>query len=213
MATIADLRQKVSETQPEPAEEMTRELLAAGFDPMEILEQGVMSGLNDVGTRFAAKKAIVLDLVRAGITAKKCIPLIEAALPRGERPKNNKKIVLGTLMSQHNIGKNLVGTLLSIGGFDVVDMGEKNTPWDFYEIAEQNDADMIAVSVVFAPALEKFSELLRLLDEMDVRKKYPVIVGGGVTTQKWADEQGADGWGAQAKDGVDLARKILSASA
>jgi len=213
MATIADLRQKVSETQPEPAEEMTRELLAAGFDPMEILEHGVMSGLNDVGTRFAAKKAIVLDLVRAGVTAKKCIPLIEAALPRGERPKNSKKIVLGTLMSQHNIGKNLVGTLLSIGGFDVVDMGEKNTPWDFYEIAEQNDADMIAVSVVFAPALEKFSELLRLLEEMDVRKKYPVIVGGGVTTQKWADEQGADGWGAQAKDGVDLARKLLSASA
>ena len=179
MATIADLRQKVSETQPEPAAEMTKELLAAGFDPMEILEQGVMSGLNDVGTRFAAKKAIVLDLVRAGVTAKQCIPLIEAALPKGETPKNSKKVVLGTLMSQHNIGKNLVGTLLSIG--------------------------------VFAPALEKFSELLRLLEEMDVRKKYPVIVGGGVTTQKWADEQDADGWGAQAKDGVDLARKLLVA--
>ena len=72
---------------------------------------------------------------------------------------------------------------------------------------------MIAVSVVFAPALEKFSELLRLLEEMKVRDKYPVIVGGGVTTQKWADEQGADGWGAQAKDGVDLARKLLTVSA
>jgi methanogenic corrinoid protein MtbC1 len=209
MATIADLRQKVSETQPEPAAEMTRELLAAGFDPMEILEQGVMSGLNDVGTRFAAKKAIVLDLVRAGVTAKTCIPLIEEALPKGQTPKNSKKIVLGTLLSQHNIGKNLVGTLLSIGGFEVIDMGEKNTPWDFYETAEKSGADMIAVSVVFAPALEKFSELLDLLKEMDVRKKYPVIVGGGVTTQKWADGQGADGWGSQAKDGVDLARSIL----
>jgi methanogenic corrinoid protein MtbC1 len=209
MATIADLRQKVSETQPEPAAEMTRELLAAGFDPMEILEQGVMSGLNDVGTRFAAKKAIVLDLVRAGVTAKTCIPLIEEALPKGQTPKNSKKIVLGTLLSQHNIGKNLVGTLLSIGGFEVIDMGEKNTPWDFYETAEKSGADMIAVSVVFAPALEKFSELLDLLKEMDVRKKYPVIVGGGVTTQKWADGQGADGWGSQAKDGVDLARNIL----
>jgi len=209
MATIADLRQKVSETRPEPAAEMTRELLAAGFDPMEILEQGVMSGLNDVGTRFAAKKAIVLDLVRAGVTAKTCIPLIEEALPKGQTPKNNKKIVLGTLLSQHNIGKNLVGTLLSIGGFEVIDMGEKNTPWDFYETAEKSGADMIAVSVVFAPALEKFSELLDLLKEMDVREKYPVIVGGGVTTQKWADGQGADGWGSQAKDGVDLARSIL----
>jgi len=209
MATIEDLRQVVSETQTEPAVTMTRELLAAGSDPMEILERGVMFGLNDVGNRFAAKKAIVLDLVRAGVTAKACIPIIEEALPRGESPRNNRKIVLGTLLSQHNIGKNLVGTLLSIGGFDVVDMGEKNTPWDFYETAEQAGADMIAVSVVFAPALEKFSELLDLLKEMKVRDKYPVIVGGGVTTQKWADEEGADGWGAQAKDGVDLARGIL----
>jgi methanogenic corrinoid protein MtbC1 len=209
MATIADLRQKVSETQTQPAADMTRELLEGGFDPMDILEQGVMQGLSDVGVRFADKKAIVLDLVRAGVTAKACIPLIEAALPAGQSPRNSKKIVLGTLLSQHNIGKNLVGTLLSIGGFEVIDMGEKNTPWDFYETAEKSGADMIAVSVVFAPALEKFSELLDLLKELKVRDKYPVIVGGGVTTQKWADEQGADGWGAQAKDGVDLAREIL----
>ena len=68
---------------------------------------------------------------------------------------------------------------------------------------------MIAVSVVFAPAMEKFTEMLDLLKEMNVRDKYPVIVGGAVTSQKWADGEGADGWGAQAKDGVDLARSIL----
>ena len=209
MATIADLRQLVSETRTEPAEEMTRELLAAGQDPMEVLEDGVMNGLNDVGNRFAAKKAIVLDLVRAGVTAKACIPLIEKALPKGEGKKNDKKIVLGTMLSQHNIGKNLVGTLLSIGGFEVVDMGEKNSPWDFYETAENSGADMIAVSVVFAPAMEKFTELLDLLKEMKVRDKYPVIVGGAVTSQKWATQEGADGWGAQAKDGVELARNLL----
>jgi methanogenic corrinoid protein MtbC1 len=209
MATIADLRQLVSETHTEPAAAMTSELLTAGLDPMDILEQGVMLGLNDVGNRFAAKQAIVLDLVRAGVTAKACIPLIEAALPRGETKKNEKKIVLGTMLSQHNIGKNLVGTLLSIGGFQVVDLGEKNAPWDFYETAENSDADMIAVSVVFAPAMEKFSELLDLLKEMNVRDKYRVIVGGAVTSEKWASQQGADGWGAQAKDGVDLARDLL----
>jgi len=209
MPTIADLRQLVSETKTDESAAMTRELLAAGLDPMEILEDGVMNGLNDVGNRFAAKKAIVLDLVRAGVTAKTCIPLIEEALPRGEARRNSKKIVLGTMLSQHNIGKNLVGTLLSIGGFEVVDMGEKNAPWDFYETAESSGADMIAVSVVFAPAMEKFTELLDLLKEMDVRDKYPVIVGGAVTSQKWADAEGADGWGEQAKDGVDLARGLL----
>jgi 5-methyltetrahydrofolate--homocysteine methyltransferase len=209
MATIEDLRQLVSATKTDASAQMTRELLEAGLDPMEILEDGVMNGLNDVGIRFAAKKAIVLDLVRAGVTAKACIPLIEQALPKGEGKKNDKKIVLGTMLSQHNIGKNLVGTLLSIGGFEVVDMGEKNSPWDFYEAAENSGADMIAVSVVFAPAMEKFTELLDLLKELKVREKYPVIVGGAVTSQKWAAEEGADGWGAQAKDGVDLARSLL----
>jgi 5-methyltetrahydrofolate--homocysteine methyltransferase len=209
MTSIADLRRLVSETKPEEAAAMTRELLAAGLDPMEILEDGVMSGLNDVGNRFAAKKAIVLDLVRAGVTAKACIPLVEGSFPTGEGKKTDKKIVLGTMLSQHNIGKNLVGTLLSIGGFEVIDMGEKNTPWDFYETAEKSGADMIAVSVVFAPAMENFTELLDLLKEMKVREKYPVIVGGAVTSQKWADDEGADGWGAQAKDGVDLARNLL----
>jgi 5-methyltetrahydrofolate--homocysteine methyltransferase len=209
MPTIADLRQLVSETKTNESAEMTRELLAAGLDPMEILEEGVMNGLNDVGNRFAAKQAIVLDLVRAGVTAKACIPLIQEAFPKGEGKTTNKKIVLGTMLSQHNIGKNLVGTLLSIGGFEVIDMGEKNTPWDFYETAEKSGADMIAVSVVFAPAMEKFTELLGLLEEMKVREKYPVIVGGAVTSQKWADAEGADGWGAQAKDGVDLAKGLL----
>jgi 5-methyltetrahydrofolate--homocysteine methyltransferase len=210
MATIADLRELVSQTKPNEAAAMTSELLAAGLDPMEVLEEGVMEGLNDVGNRFAAKKAIVLDLVRAGVTAKACIPIIQKAFPEGEGAKIEKKIVLGTMLSQHNIGKNLVSTLLSIGGFEVIDIGEKNSPWEFYETAEKEGADMIAVSVVFAPAMEKFTELVDLLKEMKVRDKYPLIVGGAVTSQNWADDQGANGWGAQAKDAVTLARDLLS---
>ncbi len=209
MATIEELRQLVNETKPEEAAAMTGELLTAGVNPMQILEDGVMSGLSDVGDRFAAKKAIVLDLVRAGVTAKACIPLIQKAFPEGEGAKHDKKIVLGTMLSQHNIGKNLVSTLLSIGGFEVIDIGEKNSPFDFYETAEKTGADMIAVSVVFAPAMEKFTELIDLLKELEVRDKYPVIVGGAVTSKKWAEGEGADGWGAQAKDGVTLARDLL----
>ena len=72
---------------------MTSELLAAGLDPMDVLEEGVMEGLNDVGDRFAAKKAIVLDLVRAGVTAKACIPIIQDAFPEGEGAKIEKKRV------------------------------------------------------------------------------------------------------------------------
>lgn len=210
MATIAELRQLVSDTKPEEAAEMTRALLEAGGDPMAILEAGVMDGLSDVGDRFANGKAIVLDLVRAGVTAKACIPIIQAAFPANEGKKIEKKIVLGTMLSQHNIGKNLVSTLLSIAGFDVIDIGEKNSPWDFYQAAEKSGADMIAVSVVFAPAMGKFTELINLLGEMKVRDKYPVIVGGAVTSEAWALQEGATAWGAQAKDAVRLAKELLN---
>jgi methanogenic corrinoid protein MtbC1 len=210
MPTISDLRQAVSELRQKEAEAMTKELLSQGLDPLEILEEGVVRGLTELGDRFAAKKAIVLDLVKGGITAKACIPHIQAAFPKdGSGPPKEKKIVLGTMLSQHNIGKNLVSTLLSIGGFEVIDIGEKNEPWDFYEKAEETGAHMIAVSVVFSPAKQKFAELIDLLKQLKVREKYPVIVGGAVTSQRWAESEGADGWGAQAKDGVDLAKRLL----
>lgn len=209
MPTISDLRRLVSDLQQKQAEAMTKELLSQGLDPLEILEEGVVKGLTDLGDRFAAKKAIVLDLVKGGITAKACIPHIQAALPKGREVPKERKIVLGTMLSQHNIGKNLVGTLLSIGGFEVIDIGEKTEPWDFYEKAEETRADMIAVSVVFSPAKQKFAELIDLLTQMKVRDKYKVIVGGAVTSKRWAESEGADGWGAQAKDGVDLAKRLL----
>ena len=206
---ISDLRKAVSELKQKEAEEITDGLLAQGLDPLKILEDGVVQGLNDVGERFQAKKAIVLDLVKGGVLAKACIPRIQAALPK-ESPQGSKgkTIVLGTMLSQHNIGKNIVGTLLSIGGFEVVDIGSENEPWDFYDKAEEVGADMIAVSLMFIPAKQKFEELVDLLKQTGVREKYKVIVGGAVTAEDWAESVGADGWGAQAKDGVDLANKL-----
>ncbi len=169
MLKISDLRQAVSEVKQKEAEAMTKELLSQGLDPLEILEEGVVRGLTELGDKFAAKKAIVLDLVKGGITAKACIPHIQAAFPKDSEVLKEKKIVLGTMLSQHNIGKNLVSTLLSIGGFEVIDIGEKTEPWDFYEKAEETGADMIAVSVVFSPAKQKFAELIDLLKQLKVR--------------------------------------------
>lgn len=211
MTDIADLRKAVGELKQKESEEMTKELLAQGLDPLKILEDGIVKGLSDVGARFEAKKAIIPDLVKGGIVAKTCIPHVEAALPKGgaRGAAKGKKILIGTMLSQHNIGKNLVSTFLSINGFEVIDIGSENQPWDFYEKAEGVGADMIAVSVMFIPALEKFAELTDVLNQMGVRDKYKLIVGGAITTKKWADSVGADGWGAQAKDGVDLAKELL----
>jgi len=209
MAEISDLRKVVSEVRSKEAEQITKELLAQGLDPVMILEDGIVKGLNDLGERFEARKAFVPDLVKGSIVARTCIPYIQEALPQDSVQKLPQKIMIGTMLSQHNIGKNLVRTFLSINGFDVIDIGEQNEPWDFYEKAEAGGIDLIAVSVMFIPAREKFAELIDMLKQTGVRDKYKVIVGGAPTTQKWADSVGADGWGAQAKEGVELAKKLL----
>ena len=206
---ISDLRKVVSEVKNKEAEEITKELLAQGLDPVAILEDGIVKGLNDLGARFEARKAFVPDLVKGSIVARTCIPYIQEALPKQSTQRFSQKILIGTMLSQHNIGKNLVRTFLSINGFDVVDIGEQNQPFDFYEKAEEGKVDLIAVSVMFIPAREKFAELIGVLKETGVREKYKVIVGGAITTQKWAESVGADGWGAQAKDAVDLAKKLM----
>ena len=209
MVEISDLRKVVAEVKQKEAEEITKELLAQGVDPFDVLEDGIVKGLNDLGARFQAKKAIIPDLVKGGILARNCIPHIQAAFPKERVQRLPQKIVLGTMLSQHNIGKNLVSTLLSINGFDVIDIREQNEPWDFYQKAEEVGAAMIAVSVMFIPARQKFAELTDMLKQMGVREKYKVIVGGAITTENWAESVGADGWGAQAKDAVDLAKKLL----
>jgi methanogenic corrinoid protein MtbC1 len=209
MVEISDLRRMVAEVKHKEAEEITKGLLAQGVDPFDVLEDGIVKGLNDLGARFQAKKAIIPDLVKGGILARTCIPHIQAAFPKERVQRLPQKIVLGTMLSQHNIGKNLVSTLLSINGFDVIDIREQNEPWDFYQKAKEVGADMIAVSVMFIPARQKFAELTDMLKQMGVREKYKVIVGGAITTEKWAESVGADGWGAQAKDAVDLAKTLL----
>lgn len=206
---ISDLRAVVAAVKHKEAESITKELLAQGLDPISILEDGIIKGLDDLGARFQARKAIVPDLVKGGILAKTCIPYVQEAMPKGSVQQLPQKIVIGTMLSQHNIGKNLVSTFLTISGFDVIDIGERNEPWNFYEKAEAVGPDLIAVSVMFVPARQKFVELIDMLEQMGVREKYKVIVGGAITTKEWADGVGADGWGAQAKDGVALVKRLL----
>jgi 5-methyltetrahydrofolate--homocysteine methyltransferase len=208
---ISDLRKAVADIKVEEMKAMTKELLDKGMDPIRIAEEGIVGGLHDLGQKYEQKKATIPDFIRASKAARECISLIEKALPKKE-VKVPKKVIIGTMLSQHNIGRNLVGLFLSMEGFEVIDIGERLTPWDFYEKAEAVGADVIAVSVVFAPAKEKFVELLDILKQMGVRDKYKVIVGGAITNKQWAEEAGADGWVEKAEDAPKLVKAVLKMS-
>ncbi|MHA1710626.1 MAG: cobalamin B12-binding domain-containing protein [Candidatus Freyarchaeota archaeon] len=207
---IEDLRKAIAEIKGE-AKDITKRLLDEGVDPVRILEDGIVKGLYDLGDKFERHEAFIPDLVKGSKLARECIEMIEKVLPR-EKAEAKKKVVIGTMLSKHNIGKNLVSTFLTINGFEVHDLGENLEPWDFYEKAEEIGADIIAVSVVFTPALSKFEELIRILKEMGVRDKYKVLVGGAVTSKEWAEKAGADGWAGDVEGAVKAAKELLGVS-
>ncbi|MHA1607398.1 MAG: cobalamin B12-binding domain-containing protein [Candidatus Freyarchaeota archaeon] len=207
---IEDLRKAIAEIKGE-AKDITKRLLDKGVDPVRILEDGIVKGLYDLGDKFERHEAFIPDLVKGSKLARECIEMIEKVLPR-EKAEAKKKVVIGTMLSKHNIGKNLVSTFLTINGFEVHDLGENLEPWDFYEKAEEIGADIIAVSVVFTPALSKFEELIRILKEMGVRDKYKVLVGGAVTSKEWAEKAGADGWAGDVEGAVKAAKELLGVS-
>ncbi len=207
---ISDLRKMIADVNAE-AEETTKKLLDEGVDPVRILEDGIVKGLYDLGDKFEKRKVFIPDLVKGSKLAGKCIQMIEKVLPR-EKAKAKKKVVIGTLLSSHNIGKNLVSTFLSINGFEVHDVGENLEPWGFYEKIEEIKPELIAVSIVFTPALTKFEELISILKEMGVRNKYKVLVGGAVTSKEWAETVGADGWAKDTEGAVKAAKELLGTS-
>lgn len=204
---ISDLRKMIADVNAE-AEEITKKLLDESVDPVRVLEDGIVKGLYDLGDRFEKREVFIPDLVKGSKLAGKCIDMIEKVLPR-EKAEAKTKVVIGTMLSRHNIGKNLVSTFLSINGFEVHDVGENLEPWDFYEKAEEIEPDLIAVSVVFTPALRKFEELISILKEMGVRDKYKVIVGGAMTSKEWAEAVGADGWAEDTEGAVKVAKELF----
>ena len=206
---ISDLRKAIADVKIDEIEKLVKELINEGADPVQVLEEGITKGLYDLGDKFEKRKVFIPDLIKVSKTVTKCIDgIIKEALPK-EKAKIPKKIVIGTMTSQHNIGKNLVSLFLTINGFEVHDIGEGCSPWDFYENAQKIGADMIAVSCVFMPALTKFAELIDILKQLKVRDKYKILVGGAVTTKQWAEEVGADGWAKDAADAVKVAKELL----
>jgi methylmalonyl-CoA mutase cobalamin-binding domain/chain len=119
-------------------------------------------------------------------------------------------VLLGTVKGDlHNIGKNIVATVLETNGFDVVDIGIDNSPLTFIEQAEKEQVDVIGLSCLMTTTMPAQREVIQTLDEMNIRDKYQVIVGGGPVTQEWADQIGADGYSESAVQAVSLVKGLL----
>ena len=208
---LSAMRQSIVDGDLDQAEALARQALEQGIDPLVAINQGFVPGINTVGDQFGAGEIYLPELMMAAEAMKKAMAVLQPEMARrGVQRQYLGKVVLGTVKGDiHEIGKNLVATMLSASGFDVHDLGVDVPSARFAEMAREVDADIVGVSALLTTTMTGLKHVIDALDDMRLRPRVKVIVGGAPVTRDWADEIGADGYSEDAMGAVAVAKKLV----
>ena len=192
--------------------EITRAAIEGGMDPLDIVQKCLVPILDDIGEQFSRLELFLPDLVMAADVAKAVKDEIrEHLLSNSDGNEAAGKVVIGTVQGDvHDIGKNIVATLLEVNGFEVFDLGNDVKPFDFIETAKKEKADIIALSSLLTTSMPYMVDVLKNLNGLGIRDQFKVIVGGGPVSAEWAKEIGADGYSTDANEAVELCKNIIA---
>ncbi len=214
MATLLDqICQAVVEGDDVSIVEFVQEALQAGESPLQILNEGLMPGADIVGKRFEEGEYFLPDLMLAGRALKAAMEILKpllAAAAATDPTLKKARIVIATVQTDiHDIGKNIVASMLAAAGYEVIDMGVDVPLNSIIDKAEETQAEIIALSALLTTSMPYMKDLIELLQARGLRQKYRVMVGGASVTPEWAESIGADGTGRDAVEAVRLARRLL----
>ncbi|MBZ5599125.1 MAG: corrinoid protein [Acidobacteriia bacterium] len=208
---FAAMRQSIIDGAPDQAASLAKQALAQGAAPLEVIDQGFVPGMSEVGEQFAQHKIFLPDMLASAEAMKAAMGVLEPELKRqgSERPMAGT-VVLGTAKGDiHEIGKTLVGTLLTAHGFRVHDLGVDVSGEQFAAKAREVAADVVGVSALLTTTMRGQRSVIETLDREGLRPRIKVIVGGAPVTRRWAEEIGADGYGKDAQSAVALVKSLL----
>jgi len=208
------LAQAVIDGESEDAEALAQQALDQGVDPLACINQGLMVGIQEVGELFSKGDYFLPELIIGADTMKKALDILEPALVGGQKRDVVGRVVLGTVVGDlHEIGKTLVGTMLTANGFQVTDIGVDKTPEEFIAAVKEADADIVGASALLTTTMLQQKRLIESLEAAGLRDKVKVMVGGAPVTESYAKEIGADGYAEDAISSVDLAFRLIDAPA
>jgi len=209
MEKLKNLADSVINGKAPETEKLTQELLDAGVTPDEVLNKGLILGMDEVGRRFRNNEFYVPEVLIAARAMKAGMKILRPKLVEsGVKPM--AKIVLGTVKGDlHDIGKNLVGMMLEGSGFEVIDLGVDVSAEKFMESAKVHNAEAIGMSALLTTTMVNMADTIKILNEKGIRDSVKVIIGGAPVTQSYADEIGADGYSPDAASAVDLLKEVL----
>jgi 5-methyltetrahydrofolate--homocysteine methyltransferase len=211
---LARLAQSVEDGEPEDAVALAEQALNNGLDPLLCINQGLTPGITRVGDSFSRGDAFLPDLILSGKAMKSALEILEPALLENQEREVAGRVVLGTVKGDmHEIGKTLVGTMLTANGFQVTDIGIDKSADEFIEAIVENKADLVGMSALLTTTMREQQTIINAITEAGLRDQVKVMVGGAPITQEWAQQIGADGYAEDAISTIDLAYRLVDAPA
>ena len=195
----------------EKAQELAEKIIQQGIDPVEALEKGLADPLREVGNRFETGEAFITELIASAEVMEAGSEILNKEIARrGADKKSVGKFLIGTVEGDiHSIGKNIVATLLTASGFEVIDLGTDVPTWTFIEKVKELEPDILGLSALMTTTMIKQKEIIGALKDTGLREKIKIIVGGAPVTEEWVKQIGADAAGLDAGSAVKLALSLM----
>jgi 5-methyltetrahydrofolate--homocysteine methyltransferase len=202
----------VLEGDAEKTAKLTQKALEQELVAKDILDNGLVVGMNEVGARFKRGDMFVPEVLMSADAMAAALQLLRPALAAAGA-KLVGKILLGTVKGDlHDIGKNLVGMMCEGAGFEVVDIGFDAEPEKFIEAIKEHQPDIVGMSAMLTTTMRAMGHTLKAIEEAGLRDQIKIVVGGAPVDAEFAERIGADGYGSNAASGVDLAKELVGAA-
>ncbi|MGE5252195.1 MAG: corrinoid protein [Bacteroidota bacterium] len=208
------MRQSIIDGDSDRSAELAQLAIQQGIHPLDAITKGFVRGVDHIGEEYACGNAFLPELVMAGEAMKSAVSVLEPEMvKRGTERAILGKVVLATVEGDiHEIGKSLVGTMLSAAGFQVFDLGVDVSSEAIIGKALETNADVIAMSALLTTTMVRQREVIDELDKEGLRGRFKVIVGGAPVTREWVQSIGADGYSEDAVGAVSLAKQLVGAA-
>jgi len=208
------LAEAVIKGETDHAEALAKEALEKGLDPLQCITEGLTKGIQKVGELFGSGEYFLPELIVGADAMKSALDILEPALVGDQAREVVGTIVLGTVEGDlHEIGKNLVGTMLTANGFKVIDIGVDKTASEFIDAVKEFGANLVGASALLTTTMLQQEKLIAALKDAGLREQVMVMVGGAPVTESYAKQIGADGYAENAISAVDLAMRLVDAHA
>jgi len=190
----------------------TQSVLDAGSNARDILDKGLIAGMDEVGERFTKGLMFVPQMLRSAKTMKECMMLLEPLFKEGDVTSKGR-VLIGTVKGDlHDIGKNLVSMMMEGAGFTITDLGVDVSPESFVQKAKEIEPDIVAMSALLSTTMPAMRLTIEALQGAGIRDKVKVMIGGAPVTEKYAQEIKADSYASDAGSAVSKAKNLLGVS-